>query len=114
MDLVLKKPPFNAGEIRDSDPWMEKALSLLRKWSFVTESLLFFSLQRFDFCCFCVLFRNLTCLCCQVCQSCLFIVSEFYVTLGKVSAPLQRLFEFHSFSLINIFKYKDAKERFSY
>lgn len=31
VDLVLKKPPFNAGEIRDSDPWMEKALSLLRK-----------------------------------------------------------------------------------
>lgn len=31
VDLVLKNLPFNAREIRDSDPWIEKALSLLRK-----------------------------------------------------------------------------------
>ena len=97
VDLVLKNPPFNAGEIRDSDPWMEKALSLLRKWFLCHRSLCCFSHYAVRFLLFCVLFRNLTCLCCQVCQSCLFIVSEFYVTLGKLSAPLQRLFEFHSF-----------------
>ena len=59
---------------------------------FVTEVSAVFLIMLFDFCCFVFFFRNLTRLCCQVYQSCLFIASEFYVTLGKFSAPLQRLF----------------------
>lgn len=46
VDLVVKTPPFNAGEIRDSDPCLEKALSLLRKGFLCLSQkpLLFFSL----------------------------------------------------------------------
>lgn len=45
VDLVVKTPPFNAGEIRDSDPCLEKALSLLRKGFLCLSQkpLLFFS-----------------------------------------------------------------------